>query len=199
MANYLKTPAKKTVTKKAAAIKTPVKKINSSFERELESALKDTLKKIQKFDKRLNNYEKQFSQMNSSLINIEKIASRMKDTTDSQNLISKKFEIYEKNIDLIKKETSSDAFFKPISQFVESEIRSINKKFNTDLNKVFSELQKIDSKMKERALKLDELFQNIASYGDTPNTTNSKMWSSKYKLYGVQNTSYMEFNIQKHP
>jgi len=186
----IKTPAKKTVTKKAAAIKTPVKKINSSFERELESALKDTLKKIQKFDKRLNNYEKQFSQMNSSLINIEKIASRMKDTTDSQNLISKKFEIYEKNIDLIKKETSSDAFFKPISQFVESEIRSINKKFNTDLNKVFSELQKIDSKMKERALKLDELFQNIASYGLEAKINSNEMKDVEAKL--SQHTNQLE-------
>jgi len=178
----LKTPVKKTVTKKAAALKTPVKKINSSFERELESALKDTLKKIQKFDKRLNNYEKQFSQMNASLINIEKIASRMKDTTDSQNLISKKFEIYEKNIDLIKQETSSDAFFKPISQFVESEIKSINKKFNTDLDKVFSELQKIDSKMKERALKLDELFQNIASYGLEAKINSNEMKDVEAKL-----------------
>ena len=185
-----KTPVKKTVTKKAAAIKTPVKKTVSSFERELESALKDTLKKIQKFDKRLNNYEKQFSQMNSSLINIEKIASRMKDTTDSQNLISKKFEIYEKNIDLIKKETSSDAFFKPISQFVESEIRSINKKFNTDLDKVFSELQKIDSKMKERALKLDELFQNIASYGLEAKINSNEMKDVEAKL--SQHTNQLE-------
>ena len=186
----IKTPVKKTVTKKAAAIKTPVKKTVSSFERELESALKDTLKKIQKFDKRLNNYEKQFSQMNSSLINIEKIASRMKDTTDSQNLISKKFEIYEKNIDLIKKETSSDAFFKPISQFVESEIRSINKKFNTDLDKVFSELQKIDSKMKERALKLDELFQNIASYGLEAKINSNEMKDVEAKL--SQHTNQLE-------
>ena len=120
--------------------------------------------------------------MNASLINIEKIASRMKDTTDSQNLISKKFEIYEKNIDLIKQETSSDAFFKPISQFVESEIKSINKKFNTDLDKVFSELQKIDSKMKERALKLDELFQNIASYGLEAKINSNEMKDVEAKL-----------------
>ena len=185
-----KTPAKKTVTKKAAAIKTPVKKINSSFERELESALKDTLKKIQKFDKRLNNYEKQFSQMNASLINIEKIASRMKNTTDSQNLISKKFEIYEKNIDLIKQETSSDAFFKPITQFVESEIKSINKKFNSDLDKVFYEVQKIDSKMQERALKLDELFQNITSYGLEAKINSNEMKDVEAKL--SQHTNQLE-------
>ena len=190
MSKKEKTPAKKTVTKKAAAPKTPAKKINSSFERELEAALKDTLKKIQKFDKRLNNYEKQFSQMNSSLINIEKIASRMKDTTDSQNIISKKFEIYEKNIDLIKQETSSDAFFKPITQFVESEIKSINKKFNSDLDKVFYEVQKIDSKMQERALKLDELFQNITSYGLEAKINSNEMKDVEAKL--SQHTNQLE-------
>ena len=191
-----KTPVKKTATKKTAATKTPVKSTNT-IEKQIESAFRATLKKIQKFDKRLNEYEKQFSQMNASLINIEKVAARMKETTDSQKLISKKFEIYEKNIDSIKEETSSDAFFKPISQFIESEIKSINKKLNTELQKVSLDFQKIETKMNERAIKLDELFQNIASYGLEAKINSNEMKDVETKLSQHANqleNQRMQFN-----
>jgi len=192
----IKTPVKKTATKKTAAIKTPVKSTNT-IEKQIESAFRATLKKIQKFDKRLNDYEKQFSQMNASLMNIEKVAARMKETTDSQKLISKKFEIYEKNIDSIKEETSSDAFFKPISQFIESEIKSINKKLNTELQKVSLDFQKIETKMNERAIKLDELFQNITSYGLEAKINSNEMKDVETKLSQHANqleNQRMQFN-----
>ena len=138
--------------------------------------------------------------MNVSLINIEKIAARMKDTTDAQNLISKKFEIYEKNIASIKEETSSEAFFKPISQFIESEIKAINKKFNTELQKISSDLQKIELKMKERAMKLDELFQNIASFGLEAKINSNEMKDIESKLSHHTNqleNQKMQFNYIK--
>ena len=138
--------------------------------------------------------------MNASLINIEKIAVRMKDTTDSQNLISKKFEIYEKNIDSIKEETSSSAFFKPISQFIESEIKAINKKLNTELQKFSSDLQKIEIKMKDRSVKLDELFQNITSFGLEAKINANELKDVESKLSQHNNlleNQKMQFNYIK--
>ena len=169
--------AKKPIAKKPIAKKPIAKK---PIVDQIQSAFRQTMKKIDKLE---NNYllqEQRFTNLNASIINIEKIANRMKLTVESQVLVSKKFALIEDVIKKMKSDFDQSSMLEPIIKMINNEVNTLNKSLSSEIKRIDSEIQILSKRIEGRAIKVDELLQNVTSF-------NLEASISKDQLKNIEN------------
>ncbi len=131
---------------------------------QIQSAFRQTIKKIDKLEKNYLLQEQRFTNLNSSIINIEKIANRMKSTIESQILVSKKFALIENVIEKMKSDFNQSSMLEPVVKMVTGEVNTLNKSFSLEITRIHSEIQILSKRIEDRATKVDELLQNVTSF-----------------------------------
>ncbi|MDG1989937.1 MAG: hypothetical protein P8J51_01515 [Dehalococcoidia bacterium] len=164
--------AKKPIAKKPIAQKPIAKK---PIANQIQSAFKQTIKKIDKLEKNYLSQEQRFANLNSSIINIEKIANRMKSTIESQAIISKKFVLIEDVIQKMKSDFDQSSILESIIKTINSEVNTLSKSFLVEIKRIDSEIEILSKQIQERALKVDELLQNVTSFNLEANISKDQL------------------------
>ena len=172
--NHKKNVAKKVVgsTKKTIVAKPSVakkvvgstKKTDLSLGQQLQVAFKDIFKKIKQVETKVDLQEININELKVSIINIEKIANRMKETSESQKLMYKQFNFIEKKINDIEKDLQKSNFFDPIINSINNKINKIDLEISLKLEKIEDEVLINRKKINEKESKMNEILQSMTKF-----------------------------------
>ena len=158
---------KKTIVAKPSVAKKVVgstKKTDLSLGQQLQVAFKDIFKKIKQVETKVDLQEINVNELKISIINIEKIANRMKETSESQKLMYKQFNFIEKKINDIEKDLQKSNFFDPIINSINNKIIKIDLEISLKLEKIQDEVLINRKKINEKESKMNEILQAMTKF-----------------------------------